>query len=381
MLRTTGVRLFGTLLGYVILIILVLTLNPFYLALPDQIAFTLQSSLDNFIANILLFLPVGFLYRLATARRGAFWLGAGISLSIETLQLFIPARTSSVMDVLANALGTGLGAGIYDLISARIVIPGDMLGRLRLETPIMGLIYLLVPLLWVDMLALDEASNRWILTLLLGLDGAIIFSDLFRYWWATVNFRVLGYATLATGSWFLLGAAPTLLRPSPIRMMTLGVMLFTAILIILPRSLADRRFERNTLKFLIPVFALYLLLLTLAFPFSRFTPWHAMFGFTERITDTSLQSLYPRVEHLAAFTVLGYLIAEWRGRLELPLAQDLPRLFLIATTFALALEFFSGFQSGRGASLVRLVLAVAGALFGGTIYHMSRAHIRFLLGR
>jgi hypothetical protein len=94
-----------------------------------------------------------------------------------------------------------------------------------------------------------------------------------------------------------------------------------------------------------------------------------------------VQLLYPRVEYLAAFTVLGYAIAEWRGRLELPLRHDLPRVLLISMAFALTLELLSGFQSGRGASFLRLVMAVSGSLLGGTIYHMARAHIRFLLGR
>ena len=48
---------------------------------------------------------------------------------------------------------------------------------------------------------------------------------------------------------------------------------------------------------------------------------------------------------------------------------------------ALHSESLNGFERGRGASLIRLVVAVTGALFGGTIYHMARAHIRFLLGR
>jgi glycopeptide antibiotics resistance protein len=90
---------------------------------------------------------VGFLYRLTTKQAGAFLLGAGISFSIETIQLFIPARTPSIIDILANALGTWLGAILYALISARIVITQGMLGRLRLETPLMGLVYLLIPLL------------------------------------------------------------------------------------------------------------------------------------------------------------------------------------------------------------------------------------------
>src|SRR5215208_2686180 len=156
MLKTTGARLFGTFLGYIFLVILLLTLNPFYLVLSAQVNFTFQTTLDNLVANILLFLPVGFFYRLATARRGAFLLGAGLSLSIETIQLFIPARTSSVMDILANAIGAGLGAVLHDLVSTRLVITPNLMGRLRLETPLMGLIYLLIPLLWIDGLALDE---------------------------------------------------------------------------------------------------------------------------------------------------------------------------------------------------------------------------------
>ena len=381
MFKTTSARLFGTLLGYVILIILLLTLNPFYFATPKDIIFKLHSSLGNLVSNILLFLPVGFLYRLTTKERGAFVLGAGLSFSIETVQFFIPARTPSIPDILANTMGAGLGAALYDLLSARIVVTQGMLGRLRLETPLMGLIYLLTPLLWINILALDEAPYRWLLTLLLAICGAIIFSNLFRRWWESINLRIIGYASLATGAWFLIGAAPTLLPSIPILIIAFGAILLTAMLTILPQSPVDRRFERNTLILLLPVFGLYVLLVTLSFPLRPFGTWHAIFGFTNRLTDTSLQSLYPRMEYLAAFTVLGYIIAEWRGRLELSIRQDLPRLFVIVISFALIFEILSGFQNGRGASLVRLALSVTGGLFGGAIYHMSRAHIRFLLGR
>jgi VanZ family protein len=381
MLKTTSARLFGTLLGYITLIILLLTLNPFYFSRPEEIVFSFHNSLGNLISNILLFFPVGFLYRLTTRKRGAFLFGALLSLSIETVQFFIPARTSSIPDILANTIGAGLGAVFHDLLSARMVIPQGMLGRLRLETPLMGLIYLLTPLLWINVLALHESPNRWLLTVLLGICGAIIFSNLFRYWWKSIEFRIAGYASLAAASWFIIGGGTTLLSSVPILGIGSGVTLLTAILTILPRTSADRRFERSTLKLMFPVFVVYLLLLALSFPLRPFDTWHAIFGFTDRITDTSLQFLYPRVEHLAAFTVLGYMIAEWRGRLELSPSQDLSRLFLVAISIALGLEILSGFQSGRGASLVRLVLGVTGALFGGAIYHMSREHIRFLLGR
>lgn len=380
-MKSTATRLFSALLGYVTLVILLMTLNPFYVALPEKVTLKFGSSLDNLILNIILFLPVGFLYRLITGRRGALLLGAGISIGIETVQLFIPARTTSAMDVVTNTLGAGLGGFFHYLISSRISVTPGLVNRLRLETPLMGLSYLLIPLLWINTLAINEAPYRWLLTILIGTWGAIIFSDLFRHWWPSIDRRVIGNAFLASGIWFLVGAGPGLLRSSSLLLITLGVMLLSALLTTMPRTSTDRRFEQNTLRSILPTFALYALLLTLWFPFHPFGPWHGFFGFTDRSTDTSLYALYPRLEYLAAFSVLGYLSAEWRGRLELPPAQDLPRLFLMATSAALLLEILSGFQTDHGASVVRFVLAVCGALFGGVIYHLSRAHIRFLLGR
>jgi len=381
MLNKTETRLSAALLGYVILIILLLTLNPFYLALPERVAFTFRSDLRNLISNILLFIPLGFFYRLTMRRRGAFLFGAVISLSVETVQIFIPARTPSIVDILANTLGSGTGALIYELISARITFTQGMVGRLRLETPLMGLIYLQVPLLWANALTLDDSPNRWILTLLIGLCGAIIFSEIFQHWWETVHFQIGAYAACAAGIWFLIGSGPALTHPFLVLTIGLAVMFLTATFTVLPQPSKERRFERATLKRVFPVFGLYLLLLALWHPFRPLTAWHLTLGFTDQITEKSTQILNPRIEYLVAFTVLGYLSAEWRGRSEIPLAQDLPRLFLYSLGIALVIEFLVGFQSGPGASLIRVVMVILSALFGGTIYHLLRAHIRFLLGR
>lgn len=349
--------------------------------MPERVTFTFGSSLKNLILNIVMFLPIGFFYGLTTKRRGALVVGACLSLGIETLQLFIPARTPSIMDILTNTLGAGLGALAYDLISKRLVVSSATINRLRLETPLMGLIYLLVPLLWIDVLALNEAPNRWFLTTLLGVCGAIIFSDLFRHWLEIVSPRTAVYSSLAAGTWFLIGVGPRLVDASYLLAIGLGIMLLTALITLLRPSIKDRRFERNTLRRLVPILVLYMALLTLGFPFHPLGTWQVFFGFTNRMSEKSLFALYPRVEYLAAFTVIGYLIAEWRGRLELSLREDLPRVFVVASWIAFVFEIFSGFQGERGASVVRLIVAIIGAIFGGTIYHLSRAHVRFLLKR
>jgi glycopeptide antibiotics resistance protein len=87
MLKTPSSRRFSALLGYVMLIILLLTFNPFYLAWPEKLSFKFQSSFDNLILNVILFLPVGFLYRLVTRRHGALLLG-----EYSVLQ-WLPERT------------------------------------------------------------------------------------------------------------------------------------------------------------------------------------------------------------------------------------------------------------------------------------------------
>jgi VanZ family protein len=70
------------------------------------------------IANVALFLPFGFLLHAKRMLRGRdYWtsaavvlaLGMLVSLSFESMQYFLPGRTSSLLDVLANASGTVLG--------------------------------------------------------------------------------------------------------------------------------------------------------------------------------------------------------------------------------------------------------------------------------
>jgi len=67
--------------------------------------------LTDFVLNVLLFLPLGFGLQLAGARRWRIVAGgAALSTTIELLQLWvIPGRDASVLDVVANTLGTAGG--------------------------------------------------------------------------------------------------------------------------------------------------------------------------------------------------------------------------------------------------------------------------------
>ena len=77
----------------------------------------------EFTANIALFVPFGLLLSLVL-RRGQGWVavlaGFGFSLLAELTQgLFLPGRSGTLSDVIANTAGTVIGAGIAVLLTRR----------------------------------------------------------------------------------------------------------------------------------------------------------------------------------------------------------------------------------------------------------------------
>ena len=82
-----------------------------------------RSFLKDVFVNILGFIPFGFAMcawarkdgerKNATVMGIALLLGAGISLFIELLQVYLPTRDSSLTDVLNNILGTYIGARLF----------------------------------------------------------------------------------------------------------------------------------------------------------------------------------------------------------------------------------------------------------------------------
>lgn len=109
-----------------VMLILVATLYPFRLRIPDvllirqvirQFIFNPTDKMD-LLANVLLFMPLGFgvSAKLLPHKRlfRSTWLivlgcGAGLSLMVEFLQILLSDRTSALTDVMTNTLGGYLG--------------------------------------------------------------------------------------------------------------------------------------------------------------------------------------------------------------------------------------------------------------------------------
>lgn len=94
-----------------------------------------QPFIINFLGNICIFIPIGFMIPLLWKRFNRFWkvalAGLGISLFIETMQL-TQARSTDIDDLWLNTLGSMIGYGIYSLI--RRLYP-QFVGRLTKIKP------------------------------------------------------------------------------------------------------------------------------------------------------------------------------------------------------------------------------------------------------
>ena len=121
------------------LAILVCTLFPFEFFRPETATCRLGSfwrcfnphpdEVDDFVENILLFVPFGFAWACWSGRRGwgRFWgpgvalvAGAGLSFAVEFSQLFLPTREASWSDVLSNTLGSLWGYSLFAIIGNRV---------------------------------------------------------------------------------------------------------------------------------------------------------------------------------------------------------------------------------------------------------------------
>ena len=99
-----------------------INLIPFHILEETYIEVTKNGNTEyfiiNFLGNIAVFIPIGFLLPLLWNIKGGRVLltGAVCSLLIELCQLFLP-RSSDVDDLILNTLGTLLGWLVYKLFS------------------------------------------------------------------------------------------------------------------------------------------------------------------------------------------------------------------------------------------------------------------------
>jgi len=389
----TGRKLGTAVLCYVLGIIGVITLEPFHFEVPARLAFTLWDDynwLDPF-ANVVLFVPPGFLYALARAAtdratgvarwrtiRAATLLGLAASAAVEITQVFEPARYPSPIDVATNGLGAALGAWAFTRAARRLRADSALVGRLALELPLMGLVYVLVPLcsLAAMTVAAGEVVRGAVVPLprgwglvALALFGGTLLGQVQRRHFGPARTMTAVQTALAAAGWFAVGALPAL-ATAP-RTFVAGTV--TAAVVAWAHGRApdgaipiNRRFELAALGRAVPWLVAYLLLMPLTEPVRR-----------PRVM--SQLDLLHAVESLAAFTVLGYVLAEAWGRLELRYRYTAWRVGLVAVVGAALSEALRRMAFPPIAAAPWIAAHVVSAAYGGWMYHLQRAHVRALV--
>ncbi|MBK6289733.1 MAG: VanZ family protein [Gammaproteobacteria bacterium] len=374
-----------TLLAYVLVVLAVLTLAPFRFAWPTQWVVSWWGDVGDLPNNILLFVPLGFIFgllRQRTSKRAAvlraLLFAAVAGLAIETSQLFLEARLSSLLDVIGNVSGSVLGALMCAAL--RVQMDRRMPGVLTLDLPLINLLYLLLPLMWLAGTGIGADRLRLWVLLPLAVTGALTLAGLWRFRLQRALRSPRLQLLLIVSAWFIAGAIVGLgIAPGTVAICATAVLLIGVAMPCLrgPYSGGERRFEARILATLWPWYLAYLLMITLDFPPRLQAPFdivwiYPQYGFQR---DFALRV----VEQLGALTVLGYLIGETFGRSNAPARRVLLRNLVLGAVAVVLIEVAHGFRPDERASVLRGVLGLASVWCGTFLYAAQLDFVQLLI--
>ena len=233
--------------------------------------------------------------------------------------------------------------------------------------------------MWLTGLSAGEEVLRWWLMMMLGLfGGGVLFSIYFYHLMDGGSVGPNKLSCFAMG-WFYIGALPMLAR-FPLRVIVFGAVL-GAVSQLLARILktgerTERRFELPTLKRLFPLYLIYLLLVA-AWPTTvPLNEWQVFIDFKAPTSVEKIVFTFRFIELIAAFTLLGYMIAEMRGRKNESAGKTFAWVLITALVASVIIRMLKGLPALIFFSLVDTGLISAASLYGAVIYRVQLAAIR-----
>lgn len=376
-------------LVYLAVMVGIITLAPFQFAATPQHGLTNLWTWSDLVMNVLMFLPFGFVFQMTrpAGSPAPVWqvllLGASLSVVVEMAQLFEATRYSSPLDIATNATGAAVGSAIY-LLALRRVQGESAVRTLALELPLMALVYLLVPLAWL--MGLSGSGSRQWLSVLVGVFAGGILGTVHAAYLTPGQNGSRRWLLATALLWFTVALLPATIRDRGLVAAAAAVTVGSAWLGSIGTAryrtrFGNRRFELPTLRLVMPLFAAYLALSSL-WPLDQATaPWRGSLGLLPAGTVLTDRLIYQMLEHVAAFTLVGFMTAEFYGRYETRYRDIAPRVLGWGAAVSLLLEATRGWHPAYGASATLLLMTVAACGFGGWLYQLQRDHVKALLAR
>ena len=378
-------RLSLVLLVYSVAMVAMVQLAPFGFVLGFDARWAANSGWRDVLTSFLLFVPLGFIYPLTRLRRTtpplqvAMW-GGVIAMFIALGRSFELERDTALFDILASAIGAGIGGKLLNLVNERTRASARLAHRLSLEIPLIGLIYLLLPLVIATSVSAGDDVRRLLMLLPLGFLAARLLSGVQEHHFGPARvFTARTMCLIATG-WMTLGVFPAMLH-YPV--LATGIVLLVGVATLYDSSLpavhgSERRFEADILKSAMPYVLVYFLDVVFLPLAAGVDGWHFHFGLTGGQGDLARQIVH-LLEPVTSLVLLGYLLAETRGRREMPFRNVAMRIALECAAVAAAIELSRAFQRQVGGSAVELMLLVCAGVLGASMYHHQRERVRWML--
>jgi hypothetical protein len=187
-------------------------------------------------------------------------------------------------------------------------------------------------------------------------------------------------AAFAAG-WFMVGTLPAVVG-FPVEVLTAaGIVAVAAGLSVLlwrRGNKSDRRFELPTLKRVFPLYGLFLLLLSVWPTTLQLAGWPNGLDYGQLTEVQRIVFASRFIEVIAAFTLLGYMVAGMRGRKSESALNMLSWVFGSALAFSILTAVLRDFISGPLSSVLEASLLTGAALYGAVIYRLQLAAIRRL---
>ena len=179
--------------------------------------------------------------------------------------------------------------------------------------------------------------------------------------------------------WFFVASIPALAHfPLHIIVCMIGVGIVVRLLTVFQKEITkeDRRFELPILRRLFPLYFFYLLLLVFWPTTVAFGEWQTTVHFQELMFNERVVFIFRFVEYIAAFTLLGYIVAEMRGRKNESMTKILMWIVVLSLSCLIGIVIVKGHTPLSFLTIFEVALITGASLYGAIIYRLQLAAIQ-----